>query len=312
MRRLASIAAAVAVAFLFLVPVALAGDPSPGSDKVLIAVGGDLALPAGETADAVVVVEGNAAVAGTARSVVVVDGTATLTGARVASVWAIRSTIELEPGTVVTGDVMTIDAAVHRIGDAAVQGDVTEIAPPLVAMGAILAPVALLFWIGFGLATIVSGLLVAGLASGQVRDTEGLISREPVPVILVGIAGLVLVPVVAVLLTISILGAPLGLGILLLGWPLVAFIGYLVAGTWIGDWVLGRLQPGRVREKPYLASVIGLLVLGAIGLVPVVGLLSAIASLFGFGAVLLAGGRSLTGRTGNGQTLPMGAPIAAG
>ena len=153
----------------------------------------------------------------------VVDGTAVLSGARVDNLWAIRSTVELQPGTVVTGDVMTLDATVHKAGDATVQGAVTEITPALVAMGAILAPVAILFWLGFGLATIVAGLFLAGLAGRQVRSTELLISREPVPVLLVGIAGLIVVPTVAVLLMISIVGAPLGLGIMFGAGPFVAY-----------------------------------------------------------------------------------------
>jgi hypothetical protein len=162
-------------------------------------------------------------------------------------------------------------------------------------MGAILAPVLILFWIGFGLATIVAGLFLAGLAGRQVRSTEQLISREPVPVLLVGIVGLLVVPAVAVLLMISILGAPLGLGILFFAWPFVAYLGYLVAGAWVGDWVLARMQPARVRERPYLATVVGLVLLQLVGLIPIVGLASAIASLFGFGAVLLAGWRTLRG-----------------
>jgi hypothetical protein len=306
MRRLASIAAALAVALLLLVPAVIAADPSAGRDQVLIAVNGDVTLPAGETADVIVVVEGTAHIAGTVRTVVVVEGTAVFDSARVDAVWAIRSDVALQPGTVVTGDVMTLDANVQRLGDAQVTGAVTEITPAIVALGTVLAPVAILFWFGFGLATLAAGLLLAGLAGRQVRQTEQVISREPVPVLLAGIAGLLVVPALAVLLMISVLGAPLGLGILFAAWPLVAYLGYLVAGTWIGDWVLGRMQPGRVRERPFLASVVGLVLLQLVGLIPVVGLASAIASLFGFGGVLLVGWRTLRG-----PGLPMATSVTA-
>jgi len=295
MRRLACIAAALAVAFLILVPPVVAADPTGGGDRVLVGVRGDVTVPAGETADVVVVVQGTAHIAGSTRTLVVVDGTAIVDGARIDNLWAIRSTVELQPGSVVTGDVMTLDATVHKLGDAMVQGAVKEMTPALIAMGAVLAPVAILFWFGFGLATIVAGLFLAGLAGRQVRQTEQLISREPVPVLLVGIAGLVLVPMLAVLLMISILGAPLGLAILLGAWPFVAFLGYLVAGAWVGDRVLAAVERGKVRERPYLASVVGLVLLQVVGLVPVLGLVSAIASLFGFGAVILAGWRTLRG-----------------
>lgn len=311
MRRIASIAAALAVVFLILVPIAIAADPTARGDRVLVAVNGDVTLPAGQSADAVVVVKGTATIAGTARTVVVVEGTADVVGARIDNMWAIRSTVNLQPGSVVTGDLMTLDATVHKLGDAAVQGAVTEITPAIVAMGAILAPIAILFWFGLGLATIVAGLFLAGLAARQVRQTEVLISREPVPVLLVGVAGLILVPIVATLLMVSILGAPLGLAILFGVWPSVAFLGYLVAGVWVGDWVLARMQPTKVRERPYLASVVGIMLLQLVGLIPLVGLVSVIASLLGVGAVLLAGWRTLLGQV---TPLPtgMGAPAPAG
>jgi len=56
-----------------------------------------------------------------------------------------------------------------------------------------------------------------------------------------------------------------------------------VAGIWIGEWLLYRGTSER-PERPYLAAVLGLVVLQVVSLIPFVG---AIASLFGFGAVLL-------------------------
>ena len=52
------------------------------------------------------------------------------------------------------------------------------------------------------------------------------------------------------------------------------------------------------RERPYLAAVIGLLILQALSLVPVLGIVSALVSLFGFGAVMLLAWRTL--RAGGG------------
>jgi len=52
------------------------------------------------------------------------------------------------------------------------------------------------------------------------------------------------------------------------------------------------------RERPYLAAVIGLLILQALSLVPVLGIVSALASLFGFGAVVLLAWRTLRAEGG--------------
>jgi hypothetical protein len=94
---------------------------------------------------------------------------------------------------------------------------------------------------------------------------------------------------VAILAMVTIVGAPLGVGLLLFVWPLTAFLGYLVAAIWIGDWVLRRGAKPVPRQRPYLAAVIGVLILEVVGILPP---LAAIASLFGFGAVILLAWRS--------------------
>jgi len=172
----------------------------------------------------------------------------------------------------------------------------------------VLAPAFILMWIGVGLAVIVAGLLVAGIAGRQVRAAGALIGHEPVMTLVTGFLGLVIIPVVAILLMITIVGAPLGVGILLGFWPLVAFVGYLVAGIWIGEWVLRRTGSG-IRERPYLASVIGLLILQTLSLVPILAIVASIASLFGFGAVLLLAWRTLRSGASPRATVTGAAPM---
>jgi len=311
MRRAAAIAVALLTVLFILVPGVVAADPDADRGRVLLSVNGDAAVPAGEVRDTVVVIDGSVAVEGQVRTLVIVNGTATLTGAHADTIWAIRSTVELQPGTLVTGDVRTLDSTINKVGDAAVQGEVKGIEGSVIALGAVLAPAFILFWLGFGLATLVAGLLLAGLAGRQVRETERLISREPVVTLIVGLVGLVAIPTLSILLMVTVVGAPLGLGVLLGAWPLLAFVGYLVAATWLGDWLLARVEPGRVRERPYLAVVIGLLVLQVVGLLPILSIVTAIASLFGFGAVLLAGSRVLTARRAQPQAAtPAPAPAA--
>ena len=70
------------------------------------------------------------------------------------------------------------------------------------------------------------------------------------------------------MLTVTVIGAPLAFGIAFGLWPLAAFVGYLVAGIAIGDWIVGRLSPGVTRERPYLAAVVGLLVLEVVSILP--------------------------------------------
>lgn len=293
LKRIVGIAGAVALAFVVLSPVALAAEPLPHTGRVLVSTDGDLTLPTGDHADVVVVLNGTATIHGEVNTIVVVDGALNLFGARTESVFAVRSPVEIGPDAVVQGDVMTLDALVHQTGNAEVQGEVTDMATMLVGIGAVLAPALLLVWVGFGLAMIVAGLLLAGLAARQVRDAEAVISREPVMAFAAGILGLIAFPLVGVVLIATLVGAPLGLAILLGVWPFVAFVGYLVAGIWVGDWILRRTSPERVRERPYLAAVVGLLILGVLGIVPALAILTAFASLFGLGAVILVALRTI-------------------
>ena len=88
MKRLLILAAMAALLVLFMVPTALAADPTVGrGDRVLMAFNGDVTVPAGEQADAVLVAGGTATVAGHVKTVVVFDGTAILQGATVESVF---------------------------------------------------------------------------------------------------------------------------------------------------------------------------------------------------------------------------------
>jgi hypothetical protein len=311
-KRLVGIAAAVLIAFVLLVPAVFAANPLPHTGRVLVSTGGDVTLPAGEHADVVVVVNGTATIRGEVNTIVVVNGAADLLGARTETLVAVRSPVELGPGTVVQGDVQQLDSLVHQTGNAQIQGRVTDLAATMVGIGAVLGPALLLMWIGFGLAAIAAGLLLAGLAARQVRAAEGIISHEPVLALAAGIVGAIVFPILAILLIATLIGAPLGAGILLGILPLVAFVGYLVAGIWLGEWILGRTSSESVRERPYLAAFIGVFILQAIGVVPVLSIITMIASLFGFGALLLLAFRTLRSHAVSqpGAAGPMPAPVA--
>lgn len=285
----------IALGALLVAPIALAADPTESDGRVVITTGGDITIPAGDQAEVVVVVGGEARVAGVVDTLVVIDGRAVLDGARTETVVAVRSPVELSGATTVSGDVMTFDSVVTQAATVELGGRIRDLAPELAGAGFVFASAMLLLYIGFGIATIASGLLMAALAARQVREAEALIRREPVMVLAVAIVGLVIPVIASIALMVTVVGAPLGLGILFALWPLVAFLGYLVAGIAIGDWILGRLSPHVVRERPYLAAVVGLIVLHVLGIVPLVG---AIASLFGFGAVLLLAWRIATRRSG--------------
>ena len=301
MRRIVIVLAGIVLALGLAAPV-LAADPKHTDGPVLLAFNGDITVPAGEQADFVMVTGGTATVAGDATTVVVLDGQAVLTDATVESIFVAGGTVTVDAASTVTGDIRTLNSTVTVDPAASVGGKVSSLEGDLVAATAILVPMALLFVLGFVVVSLAAGLALAALGARQVRAAERLISHEPGQTLLVGIAGLVIVPVIAILAMITVVGAPLGFAIMFMVWPAAAYLGYLVAGIWIGEWLLYR-GDRPAPERPYMAAVVGILLLQIISLVPFVG---AIASLFGFGAVLLLAWRVFR------QPSPASPTVAAG
>jgi hypothetical protein len=305
MNRLSSVILATIATLLLAVPVLAADDALPHTGRVLMAVGGDLVVPAGEQADAVIVVSGHVDVVGRVNTIVVIDGTATVTGTTIESLVVIRGSATVTD-THVLADIRTLDGQVAQSG-VTIDGSVRGLEADLVAVGWALGLGALLIWIGIGVATLVAGLLVAGLAGRQLRSAAAIIRREPLKAVGGGLLGMIVPPIVALLLVLTVVGIPLGVAVVLFAWPAMAFVGYLVAAVWLGEWAL-ELSRGRSveRERPYLATVIGIVLMFVAGIVP---LLTAIFSLLGFGAVVVAGWRTLRGAPSASLYRPTAAPL---
>jgi hypothetical protein len=288
-KKLFIIFAALALALGLTGTVLAAEGDLPHTGRVVFVANGDAEVGAGEQADAVIVISGDVDVAGTVNSLVVVDGTATVTGT-LEGVAIVNGTLDLRPGATVLGDVGQLNSEVIQAEGVEIAGDVNDLAGGVAGFGIFVGFAALAIWIGIGIATLAVGLLMAGLAARQVHTATDLIRHEPLKTFLVGLLAIVVPPIVAVLLMVTILGIPVGIGLLLVVWPLAAFIGYIVAAIWLGEWLLGRREGAIRPERPYAAAALGLTVAFVVGLVPLV---SAVLSIFGLGAVVLAAWRTL-------------------
>jgi hypothetical protein len=278
---------------LGLAGIAFAADGEPShTGRVVFVTGGDVRIASDEEADAVIVISGNADIAGTVNTLLVVDGTATVTSATLETVGIVNGRVELSAGATVTGDVLQLGSTVERAEGAEIGGAIKDIAGDVAGFASFMGFAAVAIWIGFGIATILVGLLVAGLAARQARAATSLISHEPGTTFLVGLLAIVVTPIIAGLAMATIIGIPAGFGLLLFIWPTAAFIGYIVAAIWLGEWLLGRREGSVRAERPYAAATIGLLVAFVIGLIPIV---TAFLSIFGLGAVVLAAWRTLRG-----------------
>lgn len=293
MKKVLAVLAALCMA-LAATGITYAADGFEESGRVLIAFGGDIEVAAGEQADAVVVISGDAQISGTVTTLIVADGTASTTsGAELESITVFNGTADLASGTIVRGDVNRFNSTINRADGVEVGGAERDLTSDVASFGLFLGAAAILLWIGFAVATILVGLLVAGLAARQVRLATGLISREPGRTFLVGLLAILVPPILAVIAFVTIIGIPASLGLLFVLWPFTAFIGYMVAAIWLGEWLLGRGNR-TPAERPYLASIVGLAVAFVLGFIP---LITAVISIFGLGAVVLAAWRTLRHRS---------------
>lgn len=107
--RAGLVAVATTVALLSLAGPALAVDPAR-HDSLVLQVNADVTIPAETRRDAVIVIRGDAAVAGAVDTLIVIDGTATLTGARVGTLIVTGGAVDIDATSVVQ-TTRTLDAA---------------------------------------------------------------------------------------------------------------------------------------------------------------------------------------------------------
>lgn len=133
---------------------------------------------------------------------------------------------------------------------------------------------------------LMAGLMFLWLGRGGAEGAIDELIDSPASSGLWGLAALVLLPIAAVVLGLTIIGAPVG-ALAMLSLPLLLLLGYACAGLGVGEWFFNRLGEPRSAGVRALHLIIGLVCLGALGLVPWVGpAVLVVATLCGFGALL--------------------------
>lgn len=269
-------------------PGVMAQAPQHVEDQpVTVKINDDFVQPAGATHGVVVVVRGNAQVSGEVQTLVVVEGTAELLDATVASLTVVRGDAMLNGTTEITGDVQLLDATLAQEDMAVVRGTVKEGIDNKWGPGA--AIFGALFGVGFMLAVLLAGVMLATLAPHAVRRVGMAIIDEPLHTVLAGLAVWVLFPIMAVIAGVTVVGLPLALGFMFFVLPTLIFIGYLIAGMRIGDLVMEKRWGIVEYERPIQASILGLTILLLLGWVPLIGgIVTPLAAFLGMGALALA------------------------
>lgn len=140
----------------------------------------------------------------------------------------------------------------------------------------------LLFGIGAGL---ILGLILLLAARPFVEQAIFQVREVPLRSLFSGLAVVILVPLFAVILMATVIGIPLSL-LTLLAFPLMLFVGWVVAAFAVGDWILNRGRAQRSFASRLLLLLAGLLLITIIGIIPVVGVLVwLLVMLLGLGAL---------------------------
>jgi hypothetical protein len=281
-RALPLLVLAALVAALAMPQAAAAADPP---DQVVIT--GDVDVARGETVGDVVVVDGRIDVAGRIDGdVVAVSGPVRIAGTVDGTVTAVSDRVTLLPGSHVTGDVIYGDERPVIARSARVDGKISDEGWaelddfPWGVVGA------LSWWLAVSISTLALGLIAVALAP-RAAEAVAATARDQLGVsIAVGFGLFVALPVLAVLALISLVGVPLGLGVLLALVPLGG-LAYVAAA-----YVLGRVLV-RSPASGFVAFLAGWAALRALALLPVVGVLVWLAAVVvGLGALVVAMWRS--------------------
>lgn len=285
--RLTLVPVIAALALTAAAPAVGAQDVDDDVDNIVV-VTGRAEVREGETVDVVVIADGPVLVEGTVReAVVAVNGDVEIRGTVREDVLAVDGQVTIADGGHVEGDVVGRHRPVVQ-GDGQLDGS-WERWNPRAWSGAASVVGWLAVWLAVSISTLILGLVLLLLLPRAGRAVHEAVERSVGAVILWGVILLIGLPIVGVLAMATLVGLPLGLG-LLFALALVYAVGYVA-----GAWVLGRRM---VRTAPPIAVfLVGWTILRVAALVPVLGGLAwLLATVLGLGALAVAAARSRRGR----------------
>jgi hypothetical protein len=154
----------------------------------------------------------------------------------------------------------------------------------------------------FGAAAFcVLALGLAALVPGLMARAGGMVGRNPVIAGVVGLLALVVGPAIALVLLITLVGAPLALAVILL-WAALLVMSATAAAAGLGLSIRRLARRSAAAEAPGLTGLLGWILLGALvlcvlGAIPFVGgWIWALACLLGAGAIAAQGHAVLAAR----------------
>ena len=271
----------VLAASLALAAPATAQPTGSTDDQVVLT--GQLIVPADATVGSAVLFDGTATIDGTVEeSLVVFNGDVVVNGTVSRDVVVFNGDVTIASGAEVGGNLVSQTTPVVEEG-ATVRGEQQEITGRI-DIDEIGFASRFAWWVGYTASTLVLGLLLLLLAPGIDATITGAARDRIGASFGYGALAFIGIPIVAVLLLVTVVGIPLGVFVLL-ALALIYTVAYVAGAHAVGRFVM---KPPTSR---YVAFLVGLAIVRALALIPILGGFAwVVVTILGFG-VLLVGAR---------------------
>jgi hypothetical protein len=284
-------------------PAQAQDDGSGGDENDQVVLTGQLRIEADRAVNTAVIFNGPATIEGTVREdLFVLNGDTEISGTVNGDVVVFNGDVAVRSSAEIGGDLVTQSTPQVEDG-ATIRGSRTNVATKFdYDMGGFAGR--FVWWLGYTVSVLILGLLLLGFAPHLDEAVVETIRARFGSSIGWGVALFFLLPIAAVLLLVTVVGIPLGLFVLF-ALALIYTIGYTVATH-----AVGRLV--RRTSSRYVAFLVGLVILRALALIPVVGgLLWLLASAWGLGLLAVAIRAGRTSRTVTATAPPPPMPVAS-
>lgn len=271
---------ALALGLLALCCVLPASAFAASDDDERLVLKGPVFVDRGETSGVIIVGQGDVDVRGTVKGdIIVADGDVTIRGTVDGDVVTFNGKPILGRRARVSGDVVYAEGKPQIASAATVDGKVEKInIDDYTGFGGIGYFVV---WLAATISVLILGLLLLLLAPKAADAVAKVAKASRLGSLLWGLLLFFLIPILAILCILTLVGIPLGGGLLLALIPIYA-LGYTAAAFIAGRLIMSK--SGRI-----LAFLVGLLILRALALIPVVSsIIWFLVTVFGLGAIFVA------------------------
>ena len=137
------------------------------------------------------------------------------------------------------------------------------------------------------LAALVSAFIFIALLPKAVSETTRALTQRVWASLGIGFLVLIIIPVAAIILMITLIGLPAGMITFALYFIFI-YLSQIAFSIFLGEKIITSITK-KEKTSPYLSALIGLVILAILGFIPFLGwLVKFIAMLFGLGALVLA------------------------